>query len=185
MKMKYATSTCILAVTIIFMSRNVKSAPLLSLQNERTDQNYDEYVVFDLLEEALVSSPFNIHQLQTTFYSDELVLCLPVSYEIDCITETDTNCSSSTVPFLWTYFDTETFAGRVLLYFTKNHLKSPLFAIRHKFCEYSQAICGITLYLKMSYYPLLRSTVSFDSLICTTLLNITKKVSIQIFADYD
>ena len=171
-------------IMITLVPRSVESAPFISSQNKNTDQNYDEYVMFDTLEKALVHSPFNIHQLKKTFYSGDLVLCLPVAYEIYCSLESndtwDFNCTSYTMTFLWTYFDTEAFAGRVLLYFTKNHLKSPLFTIRHKFCEYSQSTCGITLYLELDGYPVLTSNISLVSLLTTTLLDITKKVCDQI-----
>ena len=161
---------------------SVQGAPLLLLQDENSDEHHNKYVVFNLLEEALVENKFNIFQLETTFYSESLVLCLPVVYEIECDSNDswDFNCTSGYhKTFLWTYFDIENFAGRFLLYFTKNRLKSPLFSIRHKFCHYSPDSCGIKLYLKMDTYPVLRGNDSvLDDLISSTLLDITKKVKL-------
>ena len=79
--------------------------------------------------------------------------------------------------FLWTYFDTENPAGRFLLYFTKNRLKSPLFAVRYKLCEYS---LGRKLYLEVEQIPDLRGNYSVENLIFSTLMDITKKVEIKV-----
>ena len=62
------------------------------------------------------------------------------------------------------------------MYFTKNRLKSPLFAIRHKFCQYSPDECGIKLYLKVDSFPDLRGNYTIENLISSTLMGITEKV---------
>ena len=176
-----ALKVWLIVSTFSLLQTGVQSAPLLSLQDENGDQNHNKYVVFNLLEQALLENKFNIYQLQTTFYSESLVLCLPVEYEIECDPDlNDTwniNCTSGYhMTFLWTYFDTENFAGRFLMYFTKNRLKSPLFTIRHKYCEYSLDGCGIKLYLNVSSFPDLRGNYSVKNLISSTLMDITKKV---------
>ena len=171
-------STCSLLQT------SVHSAPLqsLSLRDETyRDQHRDKYVVFNLLEQALVENKLNIYPLHATFYSESLVLCLPVVYEIECDQySNDTwniNCTSGyKTTFMWTLFDTETTAGKFLMYFTKNRLKSPLFSVRHKFCQYSPDSCGIKLYLKVDSYPNIRGNYSVENLISSALMDITKKV---------
>ena len=168
------------ACSLLPLQTSVQSAPSLSLQD--SDQHRNKYVVFNLLEEALVENKFNTFQLEATFYSESMVLCLPVVYEIECGNSTwNINCTSGyRTVFLWTLFNTETFAGRFLMYFTKNRLKSPLFAIRHKLCQYSPDECGIKLYLKLDSFPdfKLRKRYSVENLISSTLMDITKKVKI-------
>ena len=183
LEMNCVMKFCVFVVMITLVQGSVKTIPLISLQihDENSDRNHDRYVMFDSLQASLVKSPFNIYQLQSTFYMEELVLCFPVIYEIECSSEVnDTwniNCTSGyTVPFLWTYFDTETFAGRVLLFFTKNHLTSPFFKIQHKFCHFSPDTEGISLYLQVDTFPVLRGNLSVESLISATLLDITRKV---------
>ena len=171
--------------SLLLLQTSVQSAPV-SLQDENSDQLHNKYVMFNLLEPALYENKFNIYQLVTTFYSESLVLCLPVVYEIECTYPDplpwNINCTSGyNITFLWTYFDTGKFDGKLLLYFTKNHLKSPLFGIRHKFCQFSPDDFGIKLYLKVGSFPEsdLRGNYSVDNLISSTLLDITTKVQIQ------
>ena len=151
------------------------------------DEEYDDYTVYKLLEEALVSD-FNRYKLQRTFFSDDLILCLPVTYHLHC--EKQVNCSNSIncsgkVPFsqsyLWTLFNTETFAGRFLLYFTKNRLRSPLLGIPDHFCRFSSQN-GIFLYLDVESFPCLQSNVSTEDVISKTLIQITGRVSLNFIA---
>ena len=92
--------------SLLPLQTSVQSAPSLSLQD--SDQHRNKYVVFNLLEEALVENKFNTFQLETTFYSESMVLCLPVVYEIECGNGTwNINCTSGyKTIFLWTLFDT-------------------------------------------------------------------------------
>ena len=169
-------------VLLLQLQTSVQSSldPLLSPQDD-SDQQHNRYVVFNLLEGAFLENKFNIYQLQTIFHSERLVLCLPVVYKIECDPDSnDTwhiNCTSGyNTTFLWTLFDTGDLAGRFLLYFTKNGLKSPLFTIRHKFCHYSPDVCGIKLYIEVDSFPELRGNYSVENLISSTLLDITKEV---------
>ena len=175
---------CVFTTIAIFLQGSVASNSLLSLTSTQLidDEEHDKYVVYNLLEKALINSSFNLYKLRNTFYSGELVLCLPVSYELECINDTmsgSNNCTFSvyTVSFLWTMFDTNTTAGKSLLFFTKNQLKSPLFYIRHKFCSFSLETCGIKLYLQIPSFPEFKSNTSADSIIDDSLNIITKKVS--------
>ena len=170
--------------SLLQLQTSVQSTPdpLLSVQDD-SDQQYNRYVMFNLLEQAFLKNKFNIYQLQTTFCSENLVLCFPVVYEIECDPDlNDTwhiNCTSGyNITFLWTYFDTRNYAGRFLLHFTKNHLKSPLFGIQHKLCEFSPDEFSIKLFFNVSYFPEseMRGNYTVESLISYTLCNITKKV---------
>ena len=183
--MKVYISVCVLAVIAILLHGHVEGAPLQLLDTQTLtidDEEHDQYVMFNLLEKALTNNSFNRYKLRTTFFSGDLVLCLPVLYQLECMEESNSslneNCTSGySVPFLWTYFDVETFAGKVLLFFTKNHLKSPLVTISHKFCSYSLSTCGLTIYLQIESLPQLKSNISMESLISHTLLQISAKVS--------
>ena len=147
------------------------------------DEEYDDYIVHDFLEKAL-DSPFNLYNLRKTFLSDDLTLCLPVTYQLHCGNEV--NCSSincsGIFPFsqsyLWTLFDTETFAGRFLLYFTKNRLRSPLLGIPDHFCSFSSKN-GIFLYLDVTSFPCLQHNVSTETVISDALIRITGQVSLN------
>ena len=148
------------------------------------DVEYDDYIVYDLLEKALVS-PFNLYKLRKTFLSDDLILCLPVTYHLHC--ENKANCSSSincsgNFPFsqsyLWTLFNTESFAGKILLDFIENRLKSSLLGLPHHFCSFS-ATNGIFLYLNVESFPCLQGNVSTEDVISRTLVQITGRVSLN------
>ena len=88
------------------------------------DEEYDDYTVYDFLEKAL-DSPFNFYNLRKTFLSDDLTLCLPVTYQLHCGNEV--NCSSincsGIFPFsqsyLWTLIDTETLLANFYYTFLK------------------------------------------------------------------
>lgn len=174
-----------IALLLLFHGRMVnseKSPPVTPLIPSE-DVEYDNYIVYDFLEKA-TNTPFNLYTLRETFFSDELTLCLPVTYHLHC--ENEASCSSSSCRgifplsrvYLWTLFDTEGFTGKFLLFFTKNRLKSPLLSIPDHFCHFSSEK-GIFLYLNVKSFPTcLEGNVSAEDVISKTLLKITRRVSL-------
>lgn len=176
-KMWFTMFTNRLLLLLMLHARMLDSVPVVPVTASE-DVEYDDFVVFDVLEKALVSR-FNVYKLQETFLSDGLTLCLPVTYHIHCEKEADCsntlNCSEI-IPFsqsyLWTLFNTNTFAGKFLLYFTENRLKSPLLGLPDHLCSFS-ATNGITLYLEVESFPCLQGNVSVEAVISKALVKIT------------
>ena len=177
-----------LPLLLLFHGRIVESGKSLPVSplTPSEDAEYDNYIVYNFLENA-TNSPFNLYTLRKTFLSDDLILCLPVTYHLHC--ENETSCLSSdcsgifplSLVYLWTLFDTETIAGKFLLYFTKNRLRSPLLGIPDHFCRFSSEH-GIVLYLNVKSFPCAESNDSTEAVISDTLLKITGRVSLNFTA---
>ena len=167
-----------------------ESAPAKSLlTSAEDDTEYDSYIIYELLESGLLNESFNLYKLRNTFLSGQLVLCVPVKYTLRCDAESectsDFNCTSnftSAIPFLWTLFSTESYTGKVLLYFTKNRLRSPLLGLFNHVCSFSPEN-SISLYLKVATFPCLKGNVSVELLITNTLIKITGVVSCGVTDD--